>query len=100
MEHGGDVRCFILDNQRPIHLANVYSRHNVVVFDDNQEGNTRTEHNENDSMPSDGSVLSLDSNDSTSDEDEDTLSMESVIIVFIIIYCIINNLYFYCILGY
>ena len=27
-------RCFILDNHRPFHLANVHSRENVVVFDD------------------------------------------------------------------
>jgi hypothetical protein len=29
---GGDMRCFILDSHRPIHLANCRSRHNVVVM--------------------------------------------------------------------
>lgn len=28
------MRCYILDNHRPIHLKNIYSRDNVVVFDE------------------------------------------------------------------
>lgn len=73
----GELRCFILDNQRPIHLANVYSRHNVVVFD-NDEGENHENRDENDdnySMPSNGSVLSVQSDDATSDEES---SIESV----------------------
>jgi hypothetical protein len=33
----GDFRIFILDNHRPVHLANIHSRHQVVVFDDESE---------------------------------------------------------------
>ena len=34
LERGGDTRCIIFDNHRPLHLANIYSRHSIVVFDD------------------------------------------------------------------
>ena len=27
LEHGGDLRVFVLDNHRPFHLANIYSRY-------------------------------------------------------------------------
>ena len=79
LEQGGDLRCFILDNHRPIHLANVYSRHNVVIFDSSKGNTSDDDEEDNDSIPSDGSILSIDSDDSaTSDEDEETVSVESV----------------------
>ena len=69
LEQGGDTRCFIMDNHRPFHLANVHSRHNVVVFDDLQE---MEEDQHNQVIPSDGSDLSGDSDgDDTSEEDDD-----------------------------
>jgi hypothetical protein len=34
VKQGGGVQCFIIGNHRPIHLANLYSKHNVVVIDD------------------------------------------------------------------
>ena len=69
LEQGGDTRCFIMDNHRPFHLANVHSRHNVVVFDDLQE---MEEDHHNQVIPSDGSDLSGDSDgDDTSEEDDD-----------------------------
>jgi cell division control protein 45 len=58
----GEVRCFLLDNHRPLHLANVYSRYNVVVLDDGSI--------EAGDLPSDGSDLSSDDDDSNSDEDD------------------------------
>ena len=36
LSQGGDLRCIILDSHRPIHLANVYSRHNVAVLGEEQ----------------------------------------------------------------
>lgn len=79
-EQGGQLRCFILDNQRPIHLANVYSRHNVVIFDDeigskNEGENDNDDIYDNRSIPSNGSILSVQSDDTTSDEES---SNESV----------------------
>lgn len=64
LEQGGDIRCYILDSHRPFHLANIYSRHNIVVF-----AESAIEDNEND-FPSDGSELSCNS-DSTRDEFDD-----------------------------
>ncbi len=61
MNIGGDVRCYVLDNHRPVHLANIRSRYNVVVFND--------ESIEKDGLPSDGSDLS--DPDNLDDEDED-----------------------------
>ena len=62
LERGGDMRCFILDNHRPVHLANIHSRHNVVVLD-NESMNWED-------IPSEGSDLS-DPEDSSSDDDSD-----------------------------
>lgn len=36
LAQGGDLRCIVLDSHRPIHLANIYSRHNVVVMGDGE----------------------------------------------------------------
>jgi cell division control protein 45 len=63
LERGGDVRCFILDNHRPMHLANIHSRHNVVVLD-----NGTVDIN---GIPSDGSDLSDDSGDEDEEGDDD-----------------------------
>ena len=74
---------FILDNHRPLHLANIYSKYSVVVFDDtfNPEDGDYDE----DSLPSDGSDLSggISSSDSDSDgmeseEDEEEIFEEVV----------------------
>lgn len=56
-----------MDNHRPIHLANVYSRYNVVVFDD-----YCNENESDDFVPSDGSVLSM------VESDADNLSSDEV----------------------
>jgi hypothetical protein len=77
LERGGDVRCFILDNHRPLHHANIYYRHSVVVFDDTFDPNEDEGDNQ---VPCDGSDLSgglssSDDSDSSSSggelEDED-----------------------------
>ena len=57
LNRGGDLRCFIMDNRRPIHLANVYSNYNVVVLDDDIEFTSST-------ILSDGSDLSCPEEDS------------------------------------
>lgn len=56
------MRCFLLDNHRPLHLSNVYSRYNVVVLDD---GSIR-----NDDLPSDGSDISSDEDGGESESDD------------------------------
>ena len=65
------MRCFILDNHRPIHLSNIYSNFNVVVFD----GDDELAIEEDDNIPSDDSDISLGDEmsikDSSDDEDED-----------------------------
>lgn len=71
LERGGDVRVFILDNHRPLHLANIYSKHSVVVFDDSYDAGE----DDAESLPSDGSELSggnssSDSEGSSSEGDE------------------------------
>jgi cell division control protein 45 len=63
LEHGGDFRCFILDNHRPVHLANIHSNHQVVVLNDGSIVD--------DNVPSDGSDLSGDESDSCSDDGTD-----------------------------
>jgi CDC45-like protein len=68
LDRGGDTRCFIFDNHRPFHLANIHSRYNVVVFDDDIEiARDITEG----FIPSDASDLSAASDNDSSDEDED-----------------------------
>lgn len=56
------MRCFILDNHRPVHLANVHSRYNVVVLDN--------ETVDVDCIPSDGSDLSNESSEDSADDDD------------------------------
>ena len=65
LEQGGDLRCFIMDNHRPFHLANIHSRHNVVVFDDFVDGDGY-----GDEFPSDGSMLSSGLDDDTDGDDD------------------------------
>ena len=73
------MRCFIMDNHRPLHLANIYSRHSVVVFDDTYDVNGDEEEGgggDTGSIPCDGSDLSggissSDSDDSSSEEEDD-----------------------------
>ena len=65
LEHGDeDMKVFILDNHRPIHLANIHSVDNIVCFDDN----FRIEYDlANDLIPDEG----MDDVDLSSSEDED-----------------------------
>eukprot|EP01041_Mallomonas_annulata_P001351 gene1351-2609_t len=63
LEQGGDMRCYILDNHRPIHLANIHSNWNIKVLDDGSLDKLP------EPIPSDGS--DLDFNDDPSDSDED-----------------------------
>lgn len=65
LEHGGDIRCFIIDNHGPVHLANIHSNHNVVVLNDGRVAD------EGEGIPSDGSDLSVDGSQSSSNEDDD-----------------------------
>lgn len=70
MDGSSDVRVFVMDNHRPVHLSNIYSRYNIVVFDDMNGENIDID----DTIPSDGSVLSASeqsSSSSSSDDDED-----------------------------
>ena len=66
LEQGGDVRCIIFDNHRPIHLANKYSRDSVAVFDDETEMERESMF-----MPSSGSEADEPSCSGSSDQDED-----------------------------
>ena len=71
LESGGDVRCFIIDNHRPIHLSNIHSRHNVVVFED--ETSILLDEA---LIPDDGSDLSDADEDSSDEEQEDIDDVE------------------------
>lgn len=62
-EASGDLRCFIMDHHRPIHLANIHSEHQTVVFDSDDI--------DDDGIPSDGSILSAGEMDTTSEEEEE-----------------------------
>ena len=70
------MRCFILDNHRPLHLANIYSRHSVVVFDDT----FMPEEDDMESLPCDGTDLSggISSSDSDSSSDGDVEDEEDL----------------------
>ena len=57
------MRCYIFDNHRPVHLANIHSTGNVVVIDDGSIDMLPM------SIPSDGSDLDSGA-ESSSDEDE------------------------------
>jgi hypothetical protein len=71
----GDFRIFILDNHRPVHLANIYSRHQVVVFDDETEIRDDEQYTKGEAnyVPSDGSTVgsTVSEGDSGSDNDDD-----------------------------
>lgn len=73
------MRCYILDNHRPIHLKNIYSRHNVVVFDDADANEIE------DDIPSEASEMAsdvgdddmdLESSDDEVDEDDEEFDEE------------------------
>ena len=71
---------FILDNHRPLHLANIYSKHSVVVFDDTFDPSGEYDM---DSLPSEGSDLSgglssSESEHSSEDEEEDEEMFDEV----------------------
>lgn len=75
LEQGGDLRCFILDNHRPIHLKNYYSKHNVVVFggpsdfqDIPSDGSELSSEHSEDSDDSEGSHATEDSEDLPEEE--------------------------------
>ena len=57
LEHGGDLRVFVLDNHRPFHLANIYSRYSgrwvvmmviammmMMMINDNDDGDDSDNH--------------------------------------------------------
>ena len=66
--YGGETRCYILDNHRPFHLANIHSRDSVVVFDDADEIDAEAAH---EVVPPYGSDMSAPETDGTSGEDDD-----------------------------
>lgn len=66
----------MLDNHRPIHLKNIYSRHNVVIFDDtlldaDDEQDVPSEASEMSSVAADESSLDSDSTPSDNDDEEE-----------------------------
>jgi len=67
----GDVKIYVMDCRKPIHLANVYSSKNIVVFLDSSQ--------KVDEMPSDGDNLSGDesSSDESSSSDSDDSDEDS-----------------------
>ncbi len=74
LSSGGDMRCFILDNRRPFHLANVHSNFNVVLLDDGFTGA-----DEEEDIPSDGSELDAPhQNDLESDSNSEADDFEEV----------------------
>ena len=57
-----DIKIYVMDSRRPVHLANIHDNENVVVFWDNTQ---KTE-----DVPSDGDNLS--GNESSSSEDDNS----------------------------
>jgi cell division control protein 45 len=70
LERGGDTRCIIFDNHRPLHLANIYSRHSVVVFEDADMMEADSIYIPSDHSDADEASDSAEAN-SESDEDDD-----------------------------
>lgn len=65
LEQGGDMKCYILDNHRPIHLANIHSKGNVIVLsEENLEDMTID-------VPSSGSEIESGADTSSDDEEDD-----------------------------
>ena len=66
---GVDFRVYIIDNHRPIHLANIYSRTNIVCLVDEE-----FDPNDDTALPEDGPELSaiedISDSDDSSDQDE------------------------------
>ena len=59
-----DIRCIVLDNHRPTHLANIHSSHNVIVLENEDSINSE--------IPANGSDLSgAEDAEDTSNDDED-----------------------------
>lgn len=62
-----DIRCIVLDNHRPTHLANVHNDYNVIVLE-----NEDVLYSEKELIPENGDDLSgADNNTDGSDEDSD-----------------------------
>ncbi len=81
IEEGADYRVFLLDNHRPLHLKNVYSRHTIVVFDDTIEPTDFDADNQYDDIPSEASnveSMSESNSDNNLDSDEETVDEEFV----------------------
>lgn len=79
IEEGADYRVFLLDNHRPLHLKNVYSRNQIVVFDDTIEPTEFDVDNQYDDIPSEASnveSMSESESDNNLDSDEDTADEE------------------------
>jgi cell division control protein 45 len=62
------IKVYVMDCRRPVHLANVYSGNNVVVFWDVQN---------DEELPSDGDNLSGTESSSSSEDDDDEEDEES-----------------------
>ena len=71
--HPLPCRVYVVDGRRPIHLANVYDRENIVVLGDrlgsNGNGADQDDDDNDDEIPSDGDNLS--GNESSTDDEED-----------------------------
>ena len=78
LDRGGDTRCIIFDNHRPLHLGNIHSRHAVVVFDDASEIDADSafipsDHSDDDDEASESEKESSDSDEGDDENEEVTL---------------------------
>lgn len=58
-----DVKVYVMDCRKPVHLANIYAGDNIVIFMDAVQG---------EELPSDGDNLSGNEQSSSEDEDDDS----------------------------
>lgn len=70
LERGGSTRCFVMDNHRPLHLANIYSAFAVTVFCDIGVPG------DDEDVPDDGSELSVNDFDDDELEGEEEEELE------------------------
>ena len=81
LAQGSELRCLIMDTHRPLHLANVHSRYNVVVLDDTSA--------ETDGVSSGSEYSDNGDEGSTDDDDEEDDDAEVIIVIIVIIIIII-----------
>jgi cell division control protein 45 len=72
LEGHSTIRCIVIDNHRPIHLKNIHSRDNVVVFDDAHSMAKDAEKNEIPSSGTDIDDFESSENDESSSEEEES----------------------------